>query len=85
MQTGGTAIATVGLQDLGNGFRTVDAVYPPDMKAKQIPDDFRDWIESSTFEIVAPVAWPPRLPPDHLKRAINRQSAEGPPIGESRP
>ena len=30
-------------------------------------NDFRDWIESRTFEIVAPVAWPPQLPMDYLK------------------
>jgi hypothetical protein len=55
------------------------------MKTKQIPDDFRDWIETRTFEIVAPIAWPPRLPLDYLKRAINRQPAEGSPIDETRP
>jgi hypothetical protein len=26
------------------------------MKTKQIPDDFRDWIEARTFEIAAPTA-----------------------------
>jgi hypothetical protein len=55
------------------------------MKTKQIPDDFRDWIETPTFEIVAPVAWPLRLPLDYLKRTIIRQPAGDPPIGGRRP
>ena len=44
------------------------------MKTKQIPDDFRDWIEARTFEISAPIAWPTGLPLDYLKRIIIRQS-----------
>jgi hypothetical protein len=55
------------------------------MKAKQIPDDFRDWIEAGTFEIGAEIALPRQLPLDYLKRTITRQPAEDPPIGESRP
>jgi hypothetical protein len=55
------------------------------MKTKQIPDDFRDWIETPMFEIVAPVAWHPRLPLDYLKRTIIRQPVEGAPIGQKRP
>jgi hypothetical protein len=55
------------------------------MKPKQIPDDFRDWIETQTFEIAAPIAWSHRLSPDCLKRTIIRQPALIAPIGESRP
>jgi hypothetical protein len=60
-------------------------LFVPQMKTKQIPDDFRDWIEARTFEIGAPIVLPPRLLPDYLKRTIIRQPAEGPPIGENRP
>jgi hypothetical protein len=70
---------------LAEVFGITDVVRPPQMKTKQIPDDFRDWIETRTFEIVAPIAWPPRLPLDYLKRTIIRQPAEDPPLGESRP
>ena len=45
------------------------------MKTKQIPDDFRDWIEARTFETSAPIAWPTGLPLDYLKRIIIRQPA----------
>ena len=54
-------LAIQGLQNLGEVFGIPDVVHPQ-MKTKQIPDDFRDWIEAQTFEIVARVAWPPRLP-----------------------
>jgi hypothetical protein len=54
------------------------------MKTKQIPDDFRDWIETRTFEIAAPIALPPRLPLDYLKRTIIRQPEANVPIGEIR-
>ena len=37
-------------------FGIADVVRPPQMKTKQIPDDFRDWIEAQTFEIAAPIA-----------------------------
>ena len=63
-------LARVRLARFGGSLWCSDAVHPPDMKAKQIPDDFRDWIESRTFEIVAPVAWPPQLPMDYLKGTI---------------
>jgi len=55
------------------------------MKTKQIPDDFRDWIEARTFEISAPIAWPTGLPLDYLKRIIIRQPAISAPTGGSRP
>jgi hypothetical protein len=55
------------------------------MKTKQIPDDFRDWIETRTFEIAAPIALPPRLLLDYLKRTIIRQPAIIAAIGESPP
>jgi hypothetical protein len=38
-----------GLQDFAEVFG-IDVARPP-MKTKQIPDDFRDWIEARTFEI----------------------------------
>jgi hypothetical protein len=34
----------------------------PQMKTKQIPDDFRDWIEARTFEIGAAIVLPPGCP-----------------------
>jgi hypothetical protein len=46
---------------------------------------FRDWIETQTFEIAAPIALPLRLPLDYLKRTIIRQPAAVLPIDESRP
>jgi hypothetical protein len=55
------------------------------MKTKQIPDDFREWMEARTFESAAPITLPPRLPMDYLKRTIIRQPAASPPIGESSP
>jgi hypothetical protein len=54
------------------------------MKTKQIPDDFRDWIEARTFEIGAPIVLPPRLPLDYLKRTIIRQPAPVLPTAEIR-
>jgi hypothetical protein len=72
------------LQDLGEGFDNADAVHPP-MKTKQIPDDFRDWIEARTFEIGAQIALPRPVALDYLMRPIIRQPAEGLPIGEVRP
>jgi hypothetical protein len=50
------------------GFGIADAVHPH-MKTKQVPDDFRDWIEARTFEIGVQIALPPRLPLNYLKRA----------------
>jgi hypothetical protein len=55
------------------------------MKTKQIPDDFRDWIEARTFEISAPIAWPTGLPLDYLKRIIIRQPAISALTAEIRP
>jgi hypothetical protein len=37
------------------------------MKTKQIPDDFRDWIEARTFEIAAPTALSLCLPLDYFE------------------
>jgi hypothetical protein len=37
-------------------------LFIPRMKRKQIPDDFRDWIEARTFEIGAAIVLPPGCP-----------------------
>ena len=44
------------LANLGEAFGIADAVDP--MKAKQVPDNFHDWIEARTFEIGAEMALP---------------------------
>jgi hypothetical protein len=56
-------------------------LFIPQMKTKQIPDNFRDWIEARTFEIGADIALPP---PDYLKRILVPKLAGGSPIEESR-
>jgi hypothetical protein len=60
-------------------------LFIPPMKTKQIPDDFRDWIESRTFEIGAEIAPLPGPPLDCLKRILVPKLAGGSTIGESRP
>ena len=57
----------------------------PGMKTKQIPDDFRDWIETKTLEIVAPIAFPPQSPLDQLRQVIIRRPEGGPPTAENHP
>jgi hypothetical protein len=56
------ALATVGLQDFDKSFRMADVLGPPKVKAKQIPDNFHDWIKSQTFAICAKMALPLQLP-----------------------
>ena len=51
------------------------------MKTKQIPDNFRDWIEARTFEIGADIALPPS---DYLKQIFIPKLAGGSPVGERR-
>jgi hypothetical protein len=53
-----------GLQDFAEVL-ALPMLFAPKMKTKQIPDDFRDWIEARTFEIAASIALPLRLPLDY--------------------
>jgi hypothetical protein len=74
-----------GLQDLAEVFGISGAVRFPRMKTKQIPEDFRDWIETKTLEIVAPIAFPPQSPLDQLRQVIIRRPEGGPPTAENHP
>jgi hypothetical protein len=74
-----------GLQDLAEVFGISGAVHFPRMKTKQIPEDFRDWIETKTLEIVAPIAFPPQSPLDQLRQVIIRRPEGGPPTAENHP
>ena len=48
-------------------------------------NDFRDWIESRTFEIVAPVAWRPQLSIGLFEGDIIREPPVSAPIAGIRP
>ncbi len=45
-------------------------LFIPDMKTKQIPDNFHDWIKSQTFAICAKMASPLQLPLGNSKRPV---------------
>ena len=79
------ALEFKGLQDLAEVFGHYRCCLFPQMKTKQIPDDFRDWIETKTFEIVASTAFPPQSTLKHLKQVIIRRCAGGAPICDNRP
>jgi hypothetical protein len=65
-----SCVAIPSLQDVEKSFSHCQCRSSSDMKTKQIPANFHDWIKSQTFAICAKMAMPLQPPLGNSKRPV---------------